>query len=190
MDWGASAGVSAAMRSIWTSMSRAWPAARRSFLSRRRDLRAGLSCGGKAGRSSSSMSWASMRRVVVRRRWTGLGAGSARQRVMAASRAVTCSRRVRMGCAMVEVAMGVGCYVLRRWLIVAGGERAEIRVYSFVDRGISLALTGMGLYQGLNRSGSSKGIGGTCEEKGHVVGCSGGRFAYGTDGVDAAEDCG
>ena len=69
-------------------------------------LRASLSCSGISGRRASMANWPSIRRVVVRSLCTDRGFGSARQRVIAASSPVTCSRRVRMGCAEVEVAMG------------------------------------------------------------------------------------
>ena len=85
------------------------------------------------------MSWASIRRVLVRRRWTGLGAGSARQRVMAASSAVTCSRRVRMGCAMVEVAIGVGCC----WTVV--GDLAAVGGVDFALAGADGVESGLPL---------------------------------------------
>src|SRR6266702_829583 len=97
-------------RSRWTSRSRTLPAALRSFSRSFIALSRSFECGGTLGRSEKSSSWASMRRVEVRRRCTEPLRGLARHSSAAASRAVVRSWRVSSGFADgVERAMGFGC---------------------------------------------------------------------------------
>src|SRR5260370_32649009 len=64
------------MRSIWTSRSRTWPAARRSCLMRRRALFAGFWCGGRPGRRGWRVCVGLMRWGEGMGRGGGVGVGA------------------------------------------------------------------------------------------------------------------